>query len=180
MTIYTHNIHDCSCLYSDIIYILWTPLSVGPGAGALIALTLEPALGLRKHDRMSYGARVCFRIPNQSNGPEVDSTKENYRWIDDDVILPGRFSVDECELHIPSSSRRNSSSSLVYYNDESDSELSDVSFASTLTTNRSHNKPACIKVSSKYLHDHAPSKGCTTNNMSLQQGSRALGALKLL
>ncbi|CAN7126069.1 hypothetical protein HID58_024556 [Brassica napus] len=126
-------------------------------------------LGLRKHDRMSDG------IPNQSNGPEVD-TKENRRRIDDEdnVILPGRFSVDECALHRSSSSRRNSRSSLLYYNDESDSELSDVSFASTtLSTSRSlsrSHKPG-IKVSSKYLHD--ASKGCTTNNTRLQQGSQS-------
>lgn len=126
-------------------------------------------LGLRKHDRMSDG------IPNQSNGLEVD-TKENRRRIDDEdnVILPGRFSVDECALHRSSSSRRNSRSSLLYYNDESDSELSDVSFASTtLSTSRSlsrSHKPG-IKVSSKYLHD--ASKGCTTNNTRLQQGSQS-------
>lgn len=124
-------------------------------------------LGLRKHDhRMSDGT---LPIPNQSNGPEVD-TKENCRWIDDEVILPGRFSVDECALHraasASSSSRRNSSSSLLCYNDESDSESSDVSFASTLTAN----KPG-IKVSSKYLHDHAPTKGCTMRLQ--QQGSQS-------
>ncbi|KAF2532806.1 hypothetical protein F2Q70_00028979 [Brassica cretica] len=133
-------------------------------------------LGLRKNDRMSDG------IPNQSNGPEVD-TKENSRQIDDEdnVILPGRFSVDECALHRSSSlssSRRNSRSSLLYYNDESDSELSDVSFASTtLSTSslsRSH-KPG-IKVSSKYLHDAR--KGCTTNNIRLQQGSQSFRGIE--
>ncbi|KAJ4869072.1 QWRF motif-containing protein 3 [Raphanus sativus] len=43
---------------------------------------------------------------------------------------------------------------------------SDVSFASTLTAN----KPG-IKVSSKYLHDHAPTKGCTMRLQ--QQGSQS-------
>uniref|UniRef100_A0A0D3D256 QWRF motif-containing protein 3 n=1 Tax=Brassica oleracea var. oleracea TaxID=109376 RepID=A0A0D3D256_BRAOL len=134
-------------------------------------------LGLRKNDRMSDG------IPNQSNGPEVD-TKENSRQIDDEdnVILPGKFSVDECALHRSSSlssSRRNSRSSLLYYNDESDSELSDVSFASTtLSTSRSlsrSHKPG-IKVSSKYLHDAR--KGCTTNNIRLQQGSQSFRGIE--
>ncbi|KAF8054671.1 hypothetical protein N665_1321s0017 [Sinapis alba] len=136
-------------------------------------------LGLRKHDRMSDGTRVCFRIPNQSNGPEVDYTKENCRWIDDDddnIILPGRFSVDECALHraSSSSSRRNSSSSsLLNYNDESDSELSGVSTLSTNCSLSRIHKPG-IKVSSKYLLHDAPSKGwCTTNSMRLQQGSQS-------
>ncbi|CAH2051119.1 unnamed protein product [Thlaspi arvense] len=112
---------------------------------------------------MSDGTRVCFGFPNQStsgesSGHEVD-TKENRRpspWFydEDNAMLPGRFSVDECALYRASS--RRSSCSLLYesYNDESDSELSDVSFASTLSTNRSSrsHKPG-IKVSSKYLHD---------------------------
>ncbi|CAH8356068.1 unnamed protein product [Eruca vesicaria subsp. sativa] len=129
------------------------------------ASTNNVHLGLKKHDRLSDGTRVCFRTPNQSHGPQVD-TKENCKpspWIDDEdnVILPGRFSVDECALHrTSSSSSRTSSSSLLYHNGESDSESSDVSFAST----RSH-KPG-IKVSSKYLHD---ARGERPNNMRLQQ-----------
>lgn len=113
----------------------------------------------KHHDRMSDGTRLCFGFPNQSCVPEVD-TKENRRpspWINDDVILPGRFSVDESALY-----RRNSCSLSVYEssynNDESDSELSDVSFASTRSS-RIH-KPG-IKVSSKYLHHvrEIPSRG---------------------
>lgn len=140
--------------------------------------------GLKKNDRMSDSTRPCLGFPNEnrssveSSGLEVD-TKENRRpssrWIDDEdnVILPGRFSVDECALYRATTSRRNSCS-LLYdsYNDESDSELSDVSFASTLSTNcssRSH-KPG-IKVSSKYLHDSRarPSRGGSSqgnNNMT--------------
>ena len=44
MSVYIYNIHDHSWLYSDIIYILWTPLSVDPGTGAPLALNLDPAL----------------------------------------------------------------------------------------------------------------------------------------
>ncbi|XP_020887862.1 QWRF motif-containing protein 3 isoform X1 [Arabidopsis lyrata subsp. lyrata] len=131
---------------------------------------LKVHLGLKKHDRMSDGTRVCFGLPNQSS-IEVDS-KENRRpspWMDDEdhVILPGRFSVDECTLY-RASSRRNSCS-LLYesLNDESDSELSDVSCASSLSTNRSsRNHNPGIKVSSKYLHDLTakPSKG--NNNVT--------------
>ncbi|KAL1219397.1 QWRF motif-containing protein 3 [Cardamine amara subsp. amara] len=123
-------------------------------------------LGLKKHERMSDGTRVCFGFPNQSS-LEVEA-KENRRpspWIDneDNVILPGRFSVDESSLY-RASSRRNSCS-LLYdsLNDESDSELSDVSFASSRSS--WNNKPG-IKVSSKYLPDLTarPSKG--NNNVT--------------
>ncbi|EOA30463.1 hypothetical protein CARUB_v10013588mg [Capsella rubella] len=127
--------------------------------------SLKVHLGLKKHDRMSNGTEVCFGLPNQSS-IEID-TKENRRpspWIDDEdsVILPGRFSVDGCALY-RASSRRNSCS-LLYesLNDESDSELSDVSLSSSVSTNRSsrNHKPG-IKVSSKYLRDltAGPSKG---------------------
>lgn len=133
---------------------------------------LKAHLSLKKHDRMSNGTRVCFGLPNQSS-IEVD-TKENCRpspWIDDEesLILPGRFSVDGCALY-RASSRRNSCS-LLYesLNDESDSELSDVSYSSSVSTNRlSRNHKPGIKVSSKYLYDLTarPSKG---NNSETKQ-----------
>ncbi|XP_010467957.1 PREDICTED: QWRF motif-containing protein 3-like [Camelina sativa] len=121
--------------------------------------------GMKKHDRMSIGTQVCLGLPNQSS-IEVD-TKENRRpspRIDDEgsVILPGRFSVDGCALYRASSTTN--SCSLLYesLNDESDSELSDVSYSSSVSTNRSsrNHKPG-IKVSSKYLRDLTarPSKG---------------------
>ncbi|CAA7014018.1 unnamed protein product [Microthlaspi erraticum] len=127
--------------------------------------------GLKKHDdRMTDGARLSFGFPNQSCGPQVD-TKENRRpspWISDDVILPGRFSVDESALY-----RRNSCSlseyESSYNNDESDSE----SFAST----RIH-KPG-IKVSSKYLHDlrERPSRGSSAKLRS-QEGSQKTNSFR--
>ncbi|XP_024015979.1 QWRF motif-containing protein 3 [Eutrema salsugineum] len=152
---------------------------------------LKAHLGLKKHDRISDGPRVCFGFPNQStssksSGLEVD-TKENRRpspWIDeeDNVILPGRFSVDECALY-RTPSRRNSCSLLhESYNDESDSELSDVSFASTLSTNRSSRSH---KVSSKYLHDlrERTSKGSSLGNNNMaklrsQQGSQRANSFR--
>ncbi|CAA0367912.1 unnamed protein product [Arabidopsis thaliana] len=141
-------------------------------------------LGLKKHDRMSDGTRVCFGLPNQSS-IEVD-TKENRMpspWINDEdnVILPGRFSVDECALY-RASSRRNSCS-LLYesFNDETDSELSDVSCASSLSTNRSsrNHKPG-IKVSSKYLHDLTakPSKGNNKTKLRSQDDSQRTNSSK--
>ncbi|XP_019092028.1 PREDICTED: QWRF motif-containing protein 3-like isoform X3 [Camelina sativa] len=134
--------------------------------------------GMKKHDRMSIGTQVCLGLPNQSS-IEVD-TKENRRsspWIDDEgsVILPGRFSVDGCALYRASSTTN--SCSLLYesLNDESDSELSDVSYSSSVSTNRSsrNHKPG-IKVSSKYLRDLTARPSKENNNETKQRSQEVL------